>query len=817
MKNLFWLFLLSTLFFNTVRAQSGGSTQPGNATLLSGTVIDSTARKPVSFATVALLKSTTITTGTTTDEQGRFSFTDVTPGSYTLTVSFVGYRTTTRPGVTITAGQPTDLGTVSLRADTRTLGEVNVVAQKPLIEDKGDRLVYNAENDLANAGGTAVDVMRKVPMLSVDLDGTLKMRGSSNIKVLVNGKPSAIMARNLADALKQMPANSIKSIEVITSPGAKYDAEGSAGVINIITKKAITGTNGSVNATGGNLNRGLGLNLTVKGKKLGFATQLNSDQYRNISSSSGNRTTLVDGQPAGDLYQRSDRDNISLSGNGTMSIDYDPDSLNRISLSATAWGGNFPNNVNLYTRQTDAQGAVVQEYDRAIRHRNPFGNTEFNLGWTRTFKQPGREFSVLSQYSRTPDNYFYDLSQTTPGSDATTYLERATNYSRNKEYTLQTDYAHPFKLNWHDTTTAKLEVGAKTIRRDIGSDYLIESSLTGREADYAIDPARSNQFTYSQQVTAGYASLKLDTKSKWSLTSGLRLEHTRIMGDFPTTNTSFSNGYTNLIPSVTLAKTMREKHTVKASYTQRISRPLIWYLNPYRDYTDAKNVRTGNPYLSPELTHATELSYSTFNKEGSSFNAALYWRQTNNSIEFLTTVDAQGVGLSGPQNIGRNASYGLNINGVWQASKALSVTVGTDIVYVDLISRALSLRNRGWIGNFNATVSYKLPHDLTLEANGYANTGGVALQSDYSGVFFYGLSAKKEFMTKKASLTLNINNPFTPANILSVNQFSTTFVAQQRLAFVNQSVRLTFSYKFGSTSSGSGKTSRKIANDDSKR
>ncbi len=816
MKNLFWLFLLSTLFVNTVRAQSDGSTQPGSATLLRGTVLDSTARKPVSFATVALLRSTTVLTGTTTDELGRFAFTNVAPGSYTLTVSFVGYRTTTRPNVQSTAGQATDLGPILLRADTRTLGEVNVVAQKPLIEDKGDRLVYNAENDLANTGGTAVDVMRKVPMLSVDLDGTLKMRGSSNIKVLVNGKPSAIMARNLADALKQMPANSIKSIEVITSPGAKYDAEGSAGVINIITKKAITGTNGSVNATGGNLNRGLGLNLTTKGKKLGFSTQLNADQYRNISSSSGTRTTLVDGQPAGDLYQRSDRDNTSLSGNGTMSLDYDPDSLNRISLSATAWGGNFPNNVQLYTRQTDAQGAVVQEYDRAIRHRNPFGNTEFNLGWTRTFKQPGREFSVLSQYSRTPDNYFYDLSQTAPGSEATTYLERATNYSRNKEYTLQTDYSHPFKLNWHDTTTAKLEVGAKTIRRDIGSDYLIESSLTGRETDYAIDPARSNQFTYSQQVTAGYASLKLDTKSKWSLTSGVRLEHTSLSGDFPTTNTSFSTAYNNLIPSVTLAKTMREKHTVKASYTQRISRPLIWYLNPYRDYTDAKNVRTGNPYLNPELTHATELSYSTFDKEGSSFNAALYWRQTNNSIEYLTTVDAQGVGLSGPQNIGRNASYGLNINGVWQASKILSVTVGTDITYVDLISRALSLRNRGWIGNFNTTVSYKLPHDLTLEANGYANTGGVALQSDYSGVFFYGLSAKKEFMTKKASLTLNINNPFTPANILSVNQFSTTFVGQQRLAFVNQSFRLTFSYKFGSTSSGGSKASRKISNDDGK-
>ncbi len=819
MKHVFWLFLLSTLFTKPARSQSGGatSTSIGSGTVLSGIVLDSVSRKPVAFATVALLTDKRVaTTGTTTDEQGRFGLGSTTPGSYTLSVSFVGYRTTLRSGILIQAGQSADVGTILLQTDAKTLGAVNVVAQKALVEDKGDRLVYNAENDIANTGGTAIDVMRKVPMLSVDLDGNLKMRGSSNIKVLVNGKPSSIMARNLADALKQMPASSIKSVEVITSPGAKYDAEGSAGVINIITKKAITGTNGSVNATGGNLNRGLGLNLTTKGEKLGLNVQLSGNQYRNIASSTTTRTTLVDGQPAGVLLQRSNQDNVSLSGNGTVSLDYDPDSLNRISLSTAGWGGNFPTNSQLYTLQTDTQGAVVQEYNRDIRHRNPFGNTEFNLGWTRTFKQPGREFAVLTQYSRMPDNYFYTIRQTPPGSETTNYLERATNYSRNKEYTLQTDYSHPFKLRWRDTTTAKLEVGAKTIRRDIGSDYTIESALTGREADYTIDPTRSNQFTYRQQVTAAYVSLKLETKSKWNLTAGARLEHTSIMGDFPSTNTSFITGYNNLIPSVTLAKTLGESHTVKLSYTQRISRPLVWYLNPYRDYTDAKNVRTGNPYLNPELTHATELSYSTFNKEGSSLNAALYWRQTNNSIEYLTTVDPQGVGLMGPQNIGRNASYGVNINGVWQVNKALNVTVGTDIMYVDLISRALSLRNRGWIGNANATVSYKLPHDLSLEANGNVFSGGVSLQSDYSAFYFYGLSVKKEFMDKKISLTLNINNPFTPANRLTENQYSTTFLAQQQLSFVNQSFRLTVNYKFGSTSSGNGKTGRKITNDDAK-
>ncbi|GAB3563376.1 outer membrane beta-barrel family protein [Spirosoma luteolum] len=815
--NYFFGLLLGLLCtFGVARAQVTSSTP--SLTLLTGTVVDSTTHKPVGYATVALLKPDgTLGAGTTADEQGHFGFSAVGAGTYRVSVSFVGYLPTVRAGVTVQPGQPADLGELQLRPDTKTLSEVRVVAQKALVEDMGDRLVYNAENDIAITGGTAVDVLRKVPMLTVDLDGNLSMRGSRNIKVLVNGKPSSIMARNLADALKQMPASSIKKVEVITSPGAKYDADGSAGVINIITKKAVTGTNGSVNATLGNLNRSLGLNLTTKGQKLAFATSLNGNQFRRISDWNSRRTTLVDGQPAGELLQRNSRDNSSLSGNGDLSLDYDPDSLNRISFSANAWGGNFPNNNQLYTRQTDQTGAVVQEYWRDVKHRNPFGNTEFNLGWTRTFKQPGRELAILTQYARMPDNYFYSITQTGINSEVPNYLERATNYSRNKEYTLQTDYTHPFSIRRsRDTTTGKLEVGAKTIRRDIGSDYTIESARTGLEADYQIDPNRSNVFTYNQQVTAGYVSLKLETRRKWNLTLGSRLEHTRIAGDFPTTSTSFTNDYNNLIPSATIAKTLREKHTLKLSYTQRISRPLVWYLNPYRDYTDAKNVTTGNPYLNPELTHATELSYSTFGKSGSSFNGALFWRQTNNSIEYVTTVDRSGVGLSGPQNIGRNASYGINLNGVLQPTTALNITLGTDLTYVDLTSPALQQRNTGWIASVSTNLSYKLPHDLTLQGNGYLNTGEISLQGTNTGWYFYGVSAKKEFWTKKASLTLNVSNPFTPYNRVTARLDAPTFRSELVGRFQNRSARLTFTYAFGSAKDSPAKTSRKISNDDGK-
>ena len=809
MKNLFLILFYLIPFLTFSQSNSGR---------ISGILRDSTTTIPIPFATVALQNSDSkLITGVTTGDKGVFLLDKIAVGTYKVVVSFVGYRTKTIEKIIITTEKPlVELDNITLSADSRNLKEVAVVGQKALVEDKGDRLVYNAEKDATNTGGTAVDVLRKVPMLTVDLDGNLKMRGSGNIKVLVNGKPSSIMARNLADALKQMPANIIKSVEVITSPGAKYDAEGSAGVINIITKKAVQGTNGTVNLTGGNLNRSLGGNLNVKGKKLGLAISLNGYQYRNIGEDANTRMALVNGTPTSILQQSTYRDNTGTGGYGEMSLDYDPDSTNRLNFSANAWGGNFPMNSTLDSRLTDSQGSVLQAYHRDIQFRNPYGNTEFNLGWTKSFKKPGQEFSILTQYARMPDNYYYTIRQTAMQSEKPTYLERSTNLSRNNEYTFQTDYTHPFTARTsHDTLSFKLETGAKMILRGIGSEFVIEQATTGLEQDFAIDPNRSNEFMYDQQVMAGYTSLKIDSKRKWNLTAGTRLEHTRIKSDFVTTQSRFRSQYQNLIPSFTLAKTLHDKHTVKVSYTQRISRPLIWYLNPYKNYSDPKNVQTGNPLLNPELTHATELSYSTFGKEGSSFNAALFWRQTNNSIEWLSTVDAQGVALTTPQNIGRNASYGANLNLTLQPNKKVNVSIGSDLTYVDLTSVALNQRTNGWVWSLSPNASYKLPNDLTLQATGYVGSGWISLQSRNSGWYYYGLSAKKEWMDKKMSLTLNMNNPLNRSVRITGDQFAPTFTAQNVSLFVNRSVRLTFSYKFGQMSTG-GRQSKKISNDDSK-
>ncbi|GAB3798766.1 outer membrane beta-barrel family protein [Spirosoma humi] len=813
MKHLFTLLLLS-VWATSAQAQALHSGK------LTGSLTDSTTAKPVPFATAALMDGARLVTGTTTDGAGAFVLPNIPVGSYTLALSFVGYQTK-RIQVILTADQPVrQLGSILLMTEGKTLGEVTVAGQKALVEDKGDRLVYNAEKDISNAGGTAADVLRKVPTLSVDLDGNVQMRGNGNIKVLINGKPSAMMARNLADALRQMPANVIKSIEVITSPGAKYDAEGSAGVINIITKKALQGFNGSVNVTAGNLNRSVGTNLNLKRKKFGFSLSANGYQFRNIRESQSIRTTLMpvsDGPslPLNILTQSSQADNIGTGGYGEMSMDYDPDSTNHINFAANVWGGHYPNNNSVINQLTSPTGDVLQAFRNDIRFSNPYGNGQLDLGYTKIFRKPGQELSVLTQFSRMPDNYFYDTDRYSL-SDLLTYRQHSTNYSSNKEYTAQADYTHPFTIKGvHDTTNIKLEIGLKAILRDIGSEYRVTQSLDGKSAMLP-DSTQSNDFNYIQKVYSSYTSLRIDTKHHWNLNAGARFEHTAIQSDFVTSQTKLFSQYNNLIPSITLSKQIKA-NTLKISYTQRIQRPMVWYLNPWLNQSDPKNIQTGNPLLNPELSHATELAYTLSAKNGLSLNTALYWRLTNNAIEYLATVDAAGISITKPQNIGKRKAYGLNVNVSSQPTKNWTLNGGGDLRYVDLSSPALKQGNNGLVWNLNLNTSYKLPHNYTVQANGNYNSGWISLQGTNTGFYWHSISAKHDILNKQASLTLGLNNPFYRGIAQTSRQSAPTFESESRFYLIRRSVRLTFEWRFGQMSAGGGKKGKKISNDDKDR
>ncbi|GAA4452683.1 outer membrane beta-barrel family protein [Nibrella saemangeumensis] len=809
---------------------------------MAGSVVDSVNGQPVPFSSVALMNPAgKLVMGAVADEQGAFLLGQIPYGTYKLVITSVGYQPKTLFNVSLSErANALDLKGIRLRPDTKMLKEVTVTGQRALIEDKGDRLVYNAEKDISNVGGSAADVLRKVPMLSVDLNGNVQLRGSGNFRIFLNGKPSAMMARNQADALRQLPGSNIKSVEVITSPGAKYDAEGTAGIINIITIKRWEGFNGSSYASVGNLSRSIGGNVNVQEKKLGISATGGLYQYRSIGYSEANRTTLVDGQPANDLFQRSKYDNTGLGGNIGINLDYDLDSTTRINMWLSGWGGNSPFNSSLYSRLSTNNGSTLQEFKRAIDFNDFYRNGEVNLGYTKTFKRrqivyttipipntqdlqavghyvprkgPDPEFSVLAQYSHTPDRNYYTSDQFTLD-DIATYRERSTNLSKFNELTFQSDYTYPFQFrSWKDTTQATLEVGAKAIMRDIGSDYTLDQALDG-SLNYVSDPTRSNKFDYAQQVLSGYTSLRLIRANNWVLITGARLEHTFIGGNFVSTSTSVNRQYQNFIPNLSLSRKFKDKHTLRLSYTQRITRPQVGFLNPYVNFSNPQNLVTGNPELDPELAHSSELAYSTFIGKGIFVNTAVYLRQTNNAIEYVSTVNASGVSISRPQNIARRSVSGLQINTNAQPVKNMTVAGGGTLQRVSSYSPVLRQGNEGWIWDLSATISYRFLKTITVQANGNYSSGRIALQGRSSGWYGYAFSARKEILNRRASLNLSVNTPFNRVVRQKSVQDAPTFTSYAYSANVTRSALVSFYWQFGQNKGGNGKVSKKVNNDD---
>ena len=783
---------------------------------LNGVVLDAATKKPVEFATVALLPATgeTPLDGTVADEKGRFSLRGLAPGAYRLQLSFLGYAALTRD-VTVTGGS-TDLGTLALTAAAQQLGGVTVTGEKETVEVRPDRIVYNADRDLTNKGGVAADVLRKVPLLSVDLEGNVQLRGSSNIRVLINNKPSSILAGNLADALKQLPADQIASVEVITTPGAKYDGEGTAGIVNIILKKNnLQGVNGSVNAAGGNRSSNAGGSLNVRRGKVGVSTNASGYLYYSPSASTSRRTTFA-GSPdnvVSTLSQDGSGDNLGGGGYGRMSLDYDPAKNHSFALGVS---GNLNAN-NSESQQTNdlvprLGVAPSQLFTRATDNQYHSQSYDANATYTRTFEgQPRREWSVLAQHSRNRNLQPYALNQFVNQRTATglpNYRESSDNLSRNLETTLQTDYTHPIG------DKRSVEVGGKAILRRVLSDYQIQTA-TGPDAPFVVDARRSNRFDYDQNVAAAYATYGFPLGQKVNARLGTRLERTDVVGQFEQSNvTRFTSGYTSLLPNASVSYTRKPGNTLRLAYSRRIQRPYIFYLNPYENRVDKFNVSRGNPALDPEFTDSYELNYSTFVK-GSVLNFSLFTRQTDNAIEAVRTQRLDTT-VTSYANIARNRSYGASVFGSFKPTTKWEVSGSTSLSYVVLHSGALNTTNEGLMVNLNANSTYKFSKSVSAQFFGGVSSSRVQLQGRAAAWNWYSIGLKKTILKEKGDITFNADNFLADRRDLNSTVTTPSFNLEQHNYIALRGLRLAFGYRFGKIEAAPPKQRRSIRNDDTK-
>ncbi|WP_165370507.1 outer membrane beta-barrel family protein [Hymenobacter persicinus] len=798
------------------------NTAPRGAGRLTGLVLDAATKKPVEFATVALLPATGATPldGTVCDEKGRFVLKGLAAGTYRVQISFLGYSTRTE-SATVTDGT-TDLGTVQLSSTAQKLGEVTVTGERDVIETKPDRIVYNAEKDITNSGGTAADVLRKVPLVSVDPDGNVELRGTSNVRVLINNKPSGIVASSVADAMKQIPADQIKSVEVITTPSAKYDAEGTGGIINITLKKNnLQGTNGSVGLAAGTRSSNGNAALNYRKGKVGLTSSASGFAFYSPGKNNLTRSLKDEqGQESLALEQYGRGRTIGGGGFGRLGLDYDPAKYHSLTLAVQ--GSLFRNSGDneLYNNLIlPFSSQFTRDSERKFRTQS----YDVSGSYTRTFEQKRREWSVLAQHTRNRNNQDYSLDQY-PGKGigaeaAREYREQSLNLSRNLETTLQTDYVHPF------SETATLETGAKAILRRVSSDYTVQTDPTG-QGELVRSAARSNNFRYDQDVLAAYGSYGFSLSKKVSSKLGARVEQTLIDGSFRQGQESnVDQSYTSVLPNVSLSyqpgNPKKPGQSLRAAYSTRIQRPQIFYLNPFVNATDSLNISYGNPDLKPELTHSFELNYTTFIK-GSVLNLSAYTRRTGNAIENYRFIDSLGVNNQTFRNIGRNATYGMSVFGSVKPVPKWDVSGTLNVYYVSLKSPSQDLRRPGSITNsgmmysLNVNSGYKFEKGLSLQFFGGLNSRRIQLQGTQAAWTFYSLGLRQNLLKDKADLTLNADNFLRATRNLKSTLDTDQFRQVSNNYIYMRGVRLAFNYRFGKVSTQPQRPKRSIRNDDAK-
>lgn len=828
MKSLF-LLLMGVLSVNTLFAQVPGGGAPSIIGRISGTVIDSATQRPIDYASVSLGRATSnkSTNGGITDSKGVFKIDNVAPGKYKLTIAFIGYQTKVISPITTTDGKPdVNLGRILLTSTTKNLKEVSITGEVAVIENRVDKVVYNAEKDATVSGGNASDVLRKVPMVSVDQDGNVALRGSQNVKVLINGKPSGAMAANVGDAMKMLPADQIKSVEVVTSPSAKYDAEGSAGIINIITKKSnMSGVSGSISGgvgtrqNNGNANLNINQNrLSISGNVGGNYTWPQISRVNFQSSGPGNGTFRS---------QVGDSETKRYSGMGSGNVSYDFNASNSISSGIRFSQGGFntdglSNNVNQFIDKNNNNLPVDQRYDITNDSEMQFGGFDWNGDYTRKFKKAGHEFTLAGQWSHGKNTTDYSTDYTAFNPD-----QIASNDGINDEYTIQADYSLPINEK------VKLETGVKTILRDITSNSLVQIANSGI---YEVSDLMSNDYLYNQDVYSGYAVMSFQLPKSVGLQVGGRVENTAIDGREQSVNPAFapfSNSYTNFIPSLSISKTIKS-NTFRLSYTKRIQRPSLQYLNPFRNTSNAVAHSIGNPNLSPEVSQNLELNFSTFVKT-SVLNASVYYKHTDDIIESFVrqddyeTTDENGlskivpVSLTTFDNIGKNNSIGGSFFGQINPIKALTLRSNLNVFTYKPQATTEFEKASANIGTqvlYNAFVSgsVTLPKGLVTETFLIINSPRRTFQGTNPAFNMWVLSLNKQILNKKAKVGINVIDPFNERKNFKSEINSNGLVQNSNFSIPFRSIGVNFSWQFGKVNFNAQQPKKKrgVNNDDLK-
>lgn len=794
--------LLLIFFFFSITFLFAQKTNDENTINITGKVIDKQTNVPLEYATIILKEAKTKNIyGGITNDKGIFDI-KIPKGNYNINIEYISFKTIKLPRQSLSSSK--DFGTIKLSEDTNSLNEVVIIAEKSTVDIRLDKRIYNVGKDMTVKGGTASDVLDNVPSVNVDVEGNVSLRGNENVRILIDGKPSALVGLSGADALRQLPSDAIERVEVITSPSARYDAEGTAGILNIILRKGkALGFNGSTNTTIGSPDQfQLATNLNQRGEK----TNLFSNIGYSLSDGPGNSFTnlrnLTNGIITNSRVEDVNWSRKRKSFNANVGLEYfltKESSLIGTVFYKTTKGKTFSENkINEFDENINLTDSATRLQDENSNDQT----VQYSLNYTNNFNKEGHKLTIDLQYSDSKENEEAINIETGFNNENNTTDESST------RSLVQADYVLPIGEN------SQFEAGYRGDFQNLNSAFLV-TPIT----DPDFNP--SNSLNFEQNVNAFYTQYG-NKFNKFSILLGLRLETTNVKVRLLDTNENNDFYYAELFPTLNIGYEATEKQSFTLGYSRRLRRPRYWYLNPFESRNSQNIIYKGNPALIPTFTNSFDLGY--LNRIGKlTLNSSIYYQHSINNISRVKRQEIREINgndesvlILEPINLASEDRYGFEFTGNYNTSKTIrfdgsfnfynSKTEGSySYSFLDpttnissIITNNLSNSNTSWRARFNSriTLPYKIEWQTRLSYRGPSESA----QSISKGIFSANLAFSKDILKEKATLVLNISDVFNSRkrNSLSYvpNRDNPTNISDQTFQWRMRQISLNFTYRF---------------------
>ena len=802
---LYYIIGILNLIFINLHAQNVSASFFGS---ISGQIIDSVNSNGIEYATITLFDQVSgkITNGTTSNEKGYFELTNVPNGKYYYSIYFIGYKTPDRQSIEINQNkQQIVLGQIKLSPMQALLKEVEVTTERDLIENKIDKTVYNVDRDMTAIGGVASDALKKIPDVSIDVNGNVELQGNSNVRFLINGKPSSMFGNNVADVLKSIPTSQIQSIEVVTSPGAKYDAEG-GGIINIILKKnTAKGFNGNVSVTSGTRLENGALNLNFRNGKFGLNTFFSGNaQLLTTTHSNLNRNSEIENLKQNSYLAQQGLSDFNRNGyQSGLSFQWDLDKFNSISTSIN-YNYMHNNSVGNSTRQIrtiDSSGYLIDNENNLINSLNRvnLSAVDLNLNYKKTFKKEGQELELLVTNSSATNSSYYSQSLKLLNSTDLLSGTDGANPGRDHQTNIALNYKQPVSKD------LLFETGIKSVFSSITGEskvYLFNNI----NKEFIYNFSQSNQFEYRRSVYAYYLSATYKLFNFLDVISGCRIENTQTNANYSNYGTVSIQPYNSVVPSITIAHSFKKRETVKLAYSRRISRPGYRDVNPFINAVDPKNINSGNPNLKPEYSDNFELGFNKPFGKGNNLNINAHFDANYQDIQpysrYYTSYKIgdsiyKNIAISIRENIGKEYNSVLRTSASFAINSKFNLRTNIMGMYRVIKSVYSDGSITGFMYRMNLTATYVFSNSLSAEVFGNFNSPRINVQGIQPTFTTYNIAIRKLFWNKNASIAITATNPFDKYVNQKTQLKGINFSSTNLLLLPYRSFGLNFTYKFG--------------------